>query len=130
MRAPLLLAVALLAAAPASAQCPADSTRDPEEFYVVEQMPQLIGGLASIRPVYPEAERRAGVEGRVFLQFLVGVDGSVSDVTVTRSLTPALDAAAVEVVRRARFRPGEMCGHPTETRFSLPVNFRLDDSPR
>lgn len=126
MRALLLLAVALVLAAPAAAQCPASAARDPERFYVVEQMPELIGGLTSLRPVYPEAERHAGIEGRVFLRFVVNVDGSVSDIEVIRGLTPALDAAAVEAVRLARFRPGLQRECPIKARFSLPVTFRLD----
>jgi protein TonB len=91
-------------------------------------MPELIGGLESIRPTYPEMERRAGVEGRVFLQFVVNGDGTVSDITVTRGVSPGLDAAAVQAVRtQARFRPGMQRGRPVRVQFSLPINFRLAD---
>jgi protein TonB len=89
-------------------------------------MPELIGGLASIQPTYPEMERRAGIEGRVFLQFVVNEDGSVTEVTVTRGVSPGLDRAAVEAVQRARFRPGMQRGRAVRVRFSLPVNFRLN----
>ncbi|HLA62817.1 MAG TPA: TonB family protein [Rhodothermales bacterium] len=127
----LAFVLALLAvAAPASAQRAAPVAEETGAICVVEQMPELIGGLASIRPVYPVSERRAGIEGRVFVQFVVGVDGSVSDITVTRGVTPALDAAAVEAVSHARFTPGMQRERPVQVRFSLPVNFRLnDDTP-
>lgn len=131
-RAPLLLLVPALLAASAAAQDrppPIYSSEIPEGWpgcvYVVEQLPELIGGLASIRPVYPESES-GSVEGRVLVQFVVGADGAVSDITVTRSLAPAFDAAAVEAVRHARFRPGMQRGHPVPVRFSLPVTFRLE----
>jgi len=116
----LLLALVVLAA-PAAAQ------QEEVVFEVVEQMPMLIGGLGSIQPVYPEMERRAGVQGRVFLQFIVNEDGSVSDIVVTRSVSPGLDAAAVAALRSARFTPGIQRGRPVKVRFSLPVNFRLLD---
>jgi protein TonB len=95
-------------------------------FEVVEQMPEIIGGLHSIRPVYPELDRRVGNEGRVLLRFVVNEDGSVSDVVVTRGVSPGLDRAAVEAVQRARFRPGMQRGRAVKVRFSLPVNFRLN----
>ena len=122
---PLLALVALLPAAPR-----AQGTPEPEVFMVVDQMPELIGGLATIQPTYPERERRAGIEDRVFLQFIVNEDGSVSDIEVTRPVSPGLDSAAVAAVRGARFRPGIQDGRPVRVRFSLPVNFRLTDDGR
>lgn len=98
---------------------------EPEVFVVVEQMPELIGGPASIQPVYPDIERMAGVEGRVFLQFVVNEDGSVSDIEVMRGVSPGLDRAAVEALRRARFQPGMQRGRPVKVRFAIPIVFQL-----
>jgi len=120
-----LLAALLVLAVPATAQ----EAGEDSVYAVVEQMPELIGGLASIRLVYPAAERRAGIEGRVFLQFVVNEDGSVSEVTVTRSAGPGLDSAAVAAVRPIRFTPGIQRGRPVRVRFSLPISFRLDGPP-
>lgn len=100
---------------------------EPEVFVVVEQMPELIGGLASISVEYPELDRLAGIEGRVFLQFIVNEDGTVSDVVVLRGVSVGIDQAAIEAVRRARFTPGMQRGRPVRVRFSIPITFRLSD---
>ncbi|HLT46707.1 MAG TPA: energy transducer TonB [Rubricoccaceae bacterium] len=104
---------------------PEPEVEEPEVFVVVEQMPELIGGLASIRPVYPPMEKMAGIEGRVYLEFVVLEDGTVSDVTVMRGVTDGLDAAAVEAVSQARFTPGRQRGRPVRVRMSIPVTFRI-----
>ncbi|HLA62816.1 MAG TPA: energy transducer TonB [Rhodothermales bacterium] len=118
----LLLVLAALAVPAAAQEAGEDSV-----YTVVERMPELIGGLAAIRPVYPEAERRAGVEGRVFVQFIVNEDGSVSDIVVTRGVNPGLDSAAVAAIRPIRFTPGSHRGQPVKVRFSIPINFYLTD---
>jgi protein TonB len=71
-------------------------------------------------------EHRAGIEGRVIVQFVVNEDGAVSDIVVTRGVSPGLDRAAVEAAQRARFRPGMQAGRPVRVRFALPINFRLN----
>lgn len=120
----LTFVAAFLLAAPVAAQVVAP-TAARARFCADERMPELIGGLASLQPVYPKPERSAGIEGRVFLQFVVRGDGSVSGVTVTRGVSPALDSSAAGALRRVRFVPGTRCGEPVDVRFSLPVNFRL-----
>jgi protein TonB len=95
-------------------------------FVVVEQMPTLIGGIAAIRPVYPPMEMAAGIEGRVVVEFIVNEDGTVSDITVARSVSPGLDASAIAAVRDLRFTPGLQRGRPVRVRFAVPVNFRMD----
>src|SRR5690625_139152 len=61
---------------------------EPEIFVIVEEMPELIGGLAAIQGNirYPEIARKAGVEGRVFVQFVVDEQGNVVNPVVTRGL--------------------------------------------
>ena len=58
-----------------------EEEEEPEIFMIVEQMPELIGGLGSIQSKikYPEIAKKAGVEGRVFVQFVVNTDGTVTD---------------------------------------------------
>jgi protein TonB len=111
---------------PVEVDVPDDEPRSNAPLDMAEVMPELLGGLPSIRPEYPEMERRAQIEGRVFLQFVVNEDGTVSEVRVTRGVSPGLDAAAVAAVRRARFLPGRQNGRPVRVRFSLPINFRLN----
>lgn len=100
---------------------------EPEIFEVVEQMPSLQGGLAALQNSisYPEMARRAGIEGRVHVQFVVDEQGRPSEVRVIRGIGGGCDEAAVEAVRRARFTPGLQRGRPVKVRMSLPVTFRL-----
>jgi TonB family protein len=111
---------------PLPQQDPPALVSQPDVFVAVERMPELIGGLRSIQPIYPDMERRVGIEGRVFVQFVVNEDGAVSDIVVLRGVNAGLDRAAVEAVQRARFRPGIQAGRSVRVRMSLPINFRLN----
>jgi TonB family protein len=98
-----------------------------EKFEVVERMPELLGGLASIQRAvrYPALAKKAGIEGRVIVQFVVDEQGRVVDPVVARGLGAGCDEEAVRAVRRARFKPGERRGKPVKVKMSLPVVFRL-----
>lgn len=101
---------------------------EPEVFVIVEQMPELIGGLASIQKLiqYPEIARKAGVEGRVIVQFVVDENGSVQDPQVVRGIGAGCDEEAVRAVRQAKFNPGMQRGKPVKVKMSLPITFRLN----
>jgi len=99
-------------------------------FVVVEEMPELIGGLASIQRNmdYPEMARRAGIEGRVYIQFIVNENGDVEEPRVIRGIGGGADEAALEAVKQARFKPGVQRGQPVRVLYSLPVVFRLQSN--
>jgi len=103
---------------------------DEDYFVVVEDMPELIGGLASIQSEieYPETAKRAGIEGRVYIQFIVNEEGQVEDPRVIRGIGGGADEAALEAVKKAEFNPGLQRGEPVRVQYSLPVVFRLPDS--
>jgi TonB family protein len=103
------------------------SVDDSEIFMVVESEPQLIGGLEGLqRNVrYPDIARRAGIEGRVFVQFVVNERGEVENPVVTRAIGGGCDEAAVEAVKKARFIPGQQKGRAVKVQYSLPVTFKL-----
>lgn len=101
---------------------------EPEIFIVVEQMPELIGGIQSIQKhlSYPEIAKRAGVEGMVVVQFVVNEEGRPIDPVVIRSLGGGCDEEAVRVImEHATFVPGKQRGKPVRVRFSIPVRFVL-----
>lgn len=105
-------------------------TRDTtdEVYEVVDEMPQLIGGIAGLqeRVVYPDLQRRAGVEGRALIGFVVGEDGTVEDPQVIRSSgNDGLDQAALAAVLPSRFTPGRQGGEAVRVRFVVPITFRL-----
>jgi TonB family protein len=105
---------------------PAAAEPEPEIFELVENMPELIGGLAGLqsRIQYPEMARRMDIEGRVFVQFVVDEQGRPSNVRVARGIGGGCDEAAVAAVRQARFTPGRQRGRPVKVRMALPVTFR------
>jgi TonB family protein len=76
------------------------------------------------RAVYPAAELKAGVQGVVICDLLIGPDGRVKDVRVLRSI-PALDQAAVDAVRQWEFTPTLLNGNPIPVILTVSVNFTI-----
>ena len=100
---------------------------DEEIFIVVEEMPELIGGIASLQKEieYPEMARQAGVNGRVFVQFVVNEEGNVIEPVVLRGIGGGCDEEAVRVIKMAKFKPGRQRGKPVRVRMVIPVLFEL-----
>lgn len=98
-----------------------------EVFVIVEQMPELIGGIGSVQSkiVYPELAKRVGIEGRVVVQFTVDKEGNVVNPTVIRSIGGGCDEEAVRAVSMAKFKPGKQRGRPVSVQYSIPVSFTL-----
>ncbi len=110
---------------------PPPPSDDGEEdfFVVVETMPQLDGGLGDLqrKVKYPEMARRAGIEGRVTVQFIVNEQGRVENPRVIRGIGGGCDEAALEAVKQAKFSPGMQRGRPVRVQYSLPIVFRLQN---
>jgi len=105
-----------------------------EVFMVVEEMPTFIGSdkykdfveYISKNIKYPEIAAESGIEGRVFVQFIVEPDGSVTNVEVIRGVNPELDKEALRVVKNSpKWEPGKQRGVPVRVSFSFPVIFSL-----
>jgi len=80
--------------------------------------------LAPIRPVYPPIARIAHAEGSVIIQAIISRDGHIESAHVV-SGPPLLQAAALEAVRQARYRPFLLNNQPTEVETTITINFRL-----
>ncbi len=98
-----------------------------EIFTIVEEMPVLIGGAGVIYQYlkYPEIARRAGIEGRVIVQFVINQEGNVVDPVVVRGIGGGCDEAALEAAKHLKFTPGRQRGRAVKVRYSLPIMFRL-----
>ena len=98
-----------------------------EVFVVVEDMPAPVGGAASIqeRITYPDMAKRAGVEGRVVVQFVVDTDGTPRDLQVVRGIGGGADEEALRVIQETTFTPGMQRGRAVPVRMSWPITFRL-----
>lgn len=108
------------------------ATNDNEIFTVVEQQPEYPGGyeamLAFIQKnmAYPVAARRMGIEGTVFVSFVVAKTGQISDVKVLRGISKECDEEAVRVVSKMPpWIPGKQNGHLVNVRYNVPLKFRL-----
>ena len=90
-----------------SASADADSSKV-LEFFMVEAKPKL---LHAVKPVHPEEAIRDSLKGKVFLKFIVNVDGSVNDVTVLRTIGPEVfRQAAIDAISQFQFKPAEHNG--------------------
>lgn len=112
------------------------STDTNKVFTVVEQHPEFPGGLRALQNYlednlrYPEPARKAQVEGKVFVNFIVEKDGSISNVQVLRGLGFGCDEEAVRVTATMpRWKPGMNRGETVAVRYNLPIAFVLDTDP-
>ncbi len=107
---------------------PSDDEFEDQVFVVVEQPPVLIGGIASVqkRIVYPEMARKAGIEGRVVIQFVVNAQGDIVNPRVVRGIGGGCDEAALKALEGAKFQPGLQRGRPVNVSYSIPISFSLD----
>ncbi|MDR0972875.1 MAG: energy transducer TonB [Prevotellaceae bacterium] len=103
-----------------------------EIFNVVEKQASFPGGDAALMKFlndnikYPTISQENGTQGRVYIQFVVNIDGSIQDAVVMRSLDPYLDKEALRVVNMMpKWNPGEQRNKAVRSRFTLPVLFRL-----
>jgi periplasmic protein TonB len=101
-------------------------------FTVVEQMPAFPGGDAALYAYlsknikYPEREQEDGIQGKVFVRFVVNENGSVSDAEIVRGVSPGLDKEARRVVLGLpQFTPGRQGGKAVKVYYNLPVTFKL-----
>ncbi len=105
---------------------------DDKPLYDYEQMPQFPGGDEGLLNFiknnlkYPVASAKAGVEGRVTVRFVVGIDGTVSDVIVMRGLDSLCNQEAVRVVKLMPvWTPGKYAGKKVPIYYTLPIVYKL-----
>ncbi|MBN8589235.1 MAG: TonB family protein [Rhodothermia bacterium] len=98
----------------------------------VEKFPEFPGGLDSMNEyltanvTYPESARKEGIEGPVFVQFVVGEDGQILDAMVVQGIGGGCDEEALRVVNAMpRWRPGSHQGMPVKVRYTVQMRFRL-----
>lgn len=103
-----------------------------EIFTVVEETATPKGGMAAFykyvgeKIKYPAQARRMGVEGKVFVQFVIGKDGSISDVKVIKGIGAGCDEEAIRIVQSSpAWNPGKQRGKPVKQRYTLPIQFKL-----
>ncbi|MCK9422782.1 MAG: energy transducer TonB [Bacteroidales bacterium] len=103
-----------------------------EIFTVVEEQPGYPGGeearisFLQSNIKYPEEAKELGIQGKVFVTFVVEVDGSITDVRVLRGIGGGCDEEAIRVVKSMpKWIPGKQRGVPVRVQFNLPIKFTL-----
>lgn len=116
-------------------EAPAEEAHDPKEpFTMVEEMPEFPGGQQALFAYigkelkYPEQAVEDGIEGVVFVTFVVEKDGSISTVSVLRGIGGGCDEEAVRVVRSMpKWKPGKQLGKEVRVKYNLPIHYKLTE---
>jgi len=75
---------------------------------------------------YPEAAKEAGIQGRVYVEFIISENGEIADVKIARGVHPLLDNEALRVVKSMpKWKPGVQGGKKVSVNFHVPINFVL-----
>ncbi len=111
---------------------PAAPVEPPIEVWV-DQMPEFIGGTTQLKRFlasnifYPEKARLLGVEGTVYINFVVNEDGSVDRIKLLKGIGAGCDDEAIRVVgKMPRWKPGKNAGKAVKVMFNLPIRFDLE----
>lgn len=103
-----------------------------EVFLVVEKMPEFEGGLDAWNNFlknelkYPDQAQRMGIEGRVFVSFIVQPNGEITDIQPVRGIGGGCDEEALRVLKKSPYwTPGEQRGKKVATRMNVVISFKL-----
>ena len=103
-----------------------------EIFQIVEEMPAFPGGEGKLMEYvaknikYPQIARETGIQGRVFVGFVVEPDGSISNVKLLRGIGGGCDEEAMRVIKSLpKWKPGKQRGKAVRVSYQIPVFFKL-----
>ena len=103
-------------------------------YQIVDEMPQFQGGEARVikyvadNVVYPAKAKEDGIEGRVFISFIIEKDGSVSNAKVVRGIGGGCDEEAIRVISAMpKWKPGRKNGKPVRVSYMMPIHFKIGE---
>ncbi len=109
-----------------------EKDNDDTIFTVVDQLPEFPGGSSGLSNFivktvrYPMEAKKNGVQGRVFVSFVVEKDGSISNVKIARGVDPLLNEEAARVIKiMPKWSPGLKKHKPVRVKYTIPINFSL-----
>jgi len=101
-------------------------------FTIVEDQPTPKGGMTAFYKYvakhmeYPSQARRMNIEGKVYVQFVVDKDGTLTDVKVLKGIGAGCDKEAISIIQNApKWNPGKQRGRPVKVRMVIPIVFQL-----
>jgi len=108
--------------------------REDGVYVVVEEMPEFPGGELALRNFiaenikYPVEAKDKGIQGKVFVTFVVNSKGKVENAKIARGVDPSLDNEALRVVGQLpEWKPGKQKGEAVSVSYTVPINFALDN---
>lgn len=111
----------------------AEENDDDKVFMAVEQQAEFPGGMAAMykflnkNQKYPASARRMGVEGKVFVKFIVDKEGAISNIEIMKGINADLDKEAIRLIKlMPPWKPGKQNGRSVKSQFVLPINFKLE----
>ena len=103
--------------------------KDDQGIYLTaEKMPAIKGGMAAIgkKVQYPRVAKEMGIQGVVYVGFIVDAEGKVIEPRILKSLAKPLDEEALRVItKEVKFTPGYYQGKAVPVRMVLPIRFRI-----
>lgn len=116
----------------ATVEAPVIDEHSEEIFSIVEENAEPKGGMAGFYQYvgtqikYPAQARRMRVEGKVFVEFVIGKDGKITDVVAVKGIGAGCDEEAVRIIQNSpAWKPGKQRGKPVRQRMVLPIIFKL-----
>lgn len=110
----------------------AEEEEESEVFFIVENMPEFPGGELALRKFianaikYPVIAQENGIQGKVYVNFVVDKDGSVTQARIARGVDSSLDKEALRVVNSLpKWKPGMQRGKPVRVSYTVPISFVL-----
>ena len=101
-------------------------------YDVAEVLPEFPGGTSALMQWlrnnmhYPQAALEAGIQGRVYVRFIVEKDGSITNAEVLRTIDPLLNAEALRLVNAMpKWSPAKVDGKPVRFRYTIPISFQI-----
>lgn len=109
-----------------------DSVNQPV-FFIVEQMPRFPGGGLELRKQiantikYPVYAQEHGIDGKVYVNFIIEQDGSIDHIRVAKGAAPSLDQEAIRVIKNLpKWIPGYQRGKPARVSYTIPISFNIN----
>ncbi len=110
-----------------------DESIPDEPFVIVEKMPEPEGGIDAFYKFinkklrYPKQAKRMGIEGTVFLEFVVDENGDMTQIKIAKGIGVGCDKEVLRVFENPpKWKPGKQRGVPVKVRKIIPIKFTLN----
>lgn len=134
MKSLLILFILLGLSINGKAQTDTVKTEDETVFEYVEVQPEFPGGNQALfqfiakNIIYPVSAKEEGIQGKVYVQFIIDNDGNVTKPQILRGVNPLLDREALRVISTMpKWKPGYQSGKPVLVKYIIPIIFKLND---